>query len=292
MRTLLLLVLLVAAPVTAAELTGRDLLLALAAARSGRTVEARQALEEIAAAAAEPEIAAAALINLALLCERAGDTAGRDAHCRSFLRRFPESRMAADAVQLLGRPLALPDAVPAAPPVAELPPQVPADTAPAAPVIEIAPPLPPVVAPEPPLAAAAAADTLPVTVITVVEQAPRWEHDTAALQMFAEMAMRDRNFSLAVNRYHRLLDVSPTTAGVAFNLATAYYQLRDYRQAETWFDTAVRLDAADMEALVYRGVARFNQGRISEALSDWRMVLETDPDHVYARKMIEQHTRN
>ena len=247
----------------AEETAGRDLLLALAAARGGRMAEAARSLEQIAASASDNDIAAAALINLALLRDKTGDAAGRDWYCRELLRRYPSSYLAPDAAQLLGpvtnqRPAAI--AVPAAAPSVPLP-------APA----RVTAPQRPTLATPPPAA--------PVINSGSAEQGNRLIADGIT-------AINGQHYADAIVIFRKAVVLLPDNATACFNLATACYLNGDQPSAEYYFSRTLQIAPNDVEALVYLGIARYQQGKIDMAIADWRRALELEPGHERARSLL------
>lgn len=75
-----------------------------------------------------------------------------------------------------------------------------------------------------------------------------------------------------------LVSASPYDSVFHVNLAFAYHQLKQYPEAMEEYTTSLRLNIANVDALVGRSELYLQEGKLEEALKDILAALKLDPD--------------
>lgn len=91
-----------------------------------------------------------------------------------------------------------------------------------------------------------------------------------------------QRWGAAVERLQALLENHPDAAHAWLNLAIARQQLGDDVAARSAYEAALRLDAADCNALVGLGLLERRAGNLEAAERDYRACLSKQPDHAAA----------
>lgn len=82
----------------------------------------------------------------------------------------------------------------------------------------------------------------------------------------------------AIASFRKAVSLSPTSAALHANLGSAYFAAREYARAANEFETALRSDPANPEALVGKAGVLLEQDRPDEALRFLQMVDDRDKD--------------
>jgi tetratricopeptide (TPR) repeat protein len=75
-----------------------------------------------------------------------------------------------------------------------------------------------------------------------------------------------------------LVAASPYDSVFHVNLAFAYHQLKQFSEAMEEYTTSLRLNIANVDALVGRSELYLQEGKLEEALKDILAALKLDPD--------------
>lgn len=93
----------------------------------------------------------------------------------------------------------------------------------------------------------------------------------------------------AVESLRKAVSMAPSSASLHTNLGTAYFELGEYRKANSEFETALRYDPINPEALVGKAGIMLHQGKPEEAMAILR-ILEQDnaqkPEVLFNRGLI------
>jgi predicted O-linked N-acetylglucosamine transferase (SPINDLY family) len=98
-----------------------------------------------------------------------------------------------------------------------------------------------------------------------------------ALQLLGHIALRQRDYLVAVRWLSAALSVNPGSAPVHSNLAVALLALRRPREALDCCDAALRLKPYFPEALCNRGNSLCLEGRLEEALASYEQAIAFGP---------------
>jgi tetratricopeptide (TPR) repeat protein len=90
-------------------------------------------------------------------------------------------------------------------------------------------------------------------------------------------------FSLAVERYSRALEINPAHAAAYYNRANANTRLGLYSEALDDYDRAVELMPGDADALNNRGMLHLYRSDYEAALADFNAALAIDPQDTTVR---------
>lgn len=83
-------------------------------------------------------------------------------------------------------------------------------------------------------------------------------------------------------------NVSPEMKEAPNLLGVAHFKLKDYENAESWFDRALNIDKGSAMDLANRGMARKFQGKERDAAEDLSLALELDPTLDFAKSHLEE----
>lgn len=87
---------------------------------------------------------------------------------------------------------------------------------------------------------------------------------------------------LAVEAYHKVLELNPSAAGALVNLGTIYYRQRQFEKAEKYYRQAVEADPLYPLAQFNLGNLYDEQGRLKEARDHYNRALTLSPQYADA----------
>ncbi|ALC46435.1 CG18472 [Drosophila busckii] len=100
---------------------------------------------------------------------------------------------------------------------------------------------------------------------------------------------KSREYANAIEEYKRAIMYDPENAARAHNnRAIAYIKLQKYTEAIADCEACLKLEPANVKALLRLAEANYAQGRRRESNDAYRRVLEHDPDNSVALKALEQ----
>ena len=104
----------------------------------------------------------------------------------------------------------------------------------------------------------------------------------------ARIATENKNFSLALKLYQRVLIIDPNNFSAHNNCGVVLRILKDPATALAHFESALRLQADYPEAFNNAGVALIDLARREEALSYFKKALTLKPDYADAKANLER----
>jgi predicted Zn-dependent protease len=117
---------------------------------------------------------------------------------------------------------------------------------------------------------------------------PRGRSGNAKLLADAGAAMRRGDAAAAARMYRQVVRRSPSSAAAQAGLGQAEFQLGNNASAARHFERAVQLRPGNNRyRILYAGVL-VRLGRRAEARSQYQAVLQSDPDHAVAGRMLER----
>lgn len=90
-------------------------------------------------------------------------------------------------------------------------------------------------------------------------------------------ALFKENFTEAINRFSKVVDVKPKYPEAYFLRGIAKYNLSDYLGAKQDFDKAIKINPFYSEAYHFRGIANEQLNDYNKAINDFEQALEMDP---------------
>ena len=112
-----------------------------------------------------------------------------------------------------------------------------------------------------------------------------------ALQLMASIATRNKNFSLALKLYQRVLVIEPNNFSAHNNCGVLWRLLKDPAAALAHCESALRLQANYPEALNNMGVALIDLARPQEAATYFKKALTLKPNYADAKANLERVTK-
>ncbi len=106
--------------------------------------------------------------------------------------------------------------------------------------------------------------------------------DAVAIERLAFACHRLGDLPAAAEAFKSLCSIQPSSASAASNFAAVLGQMQRYDEALRHFDRAIALDASFVDARFNRAQILEMRGRTSDAISDFRHVVEANPDHKLA----------
>lgn len=89
---------------------------------------------------------------------------------------------------------------------------------------------------------------------------------------------KKQQYGQAINRYNRALEQAPGNQQAMFSAGTAYYQLKDYKNAEKMFTEAAEQDGAyKQDALFDLGNAYYRDNNAEKAIESFRKAIINNP---------------
>jgi len=82
--------------------------------------------------------------------------------------------------------------------------------------------------------------------------------------------------------WDRVLGLYPHTPSAWYNLAVAYYDIKDYEKAIESYDRAIVISPFYTDAIYNRGNTKFYTGNYEGAISDFTMCVQQNPQHTKA----------
>ncbi len=79
--------------------------------------------------------------------------------------------------------------------------------------------------------------------------------------------------------WHRVLTLYPHTPSAWYNLAVAYYDLKDYKHAIESYDRAIEIQPNYIDAIYNRGNTKYFAGDIKGAVEDYNLCIKMNPNH-------------
>lgn len=106
----------------------------------------------------------------------------------------------------------------------------------------------------------------------------------------AYRAYTSGDFAQASRHLDAVIIDNPSDANALYNKGKVVYAQKNYAQAAAYYGQAAQHaeGALRVQALFDYGNALVQQAKYDEALTTYKKVLEYDPEHEYAKKMIEQ----
>jgi tetratricopeptide (TPR) repeat protein len=108
--------------------------------------------------------------------------------------------------------------------------------------------------------------------VTVAPHNPR-----GLTNMGVELGMRGQ-YPKAVPFFLRALQQEPSFWFANYNLGYTYLRMSDYRQAERYLQTAIRLQPASAQQYAYLGTAQMWLGELNEAAASMREAIRRNPE--------------
>ena len=103
--------------------------------------------------------------------------------------------------------------------------------------------------------------------------------DAAATERLAFACHRLGDLPAAAAAFESLCSIQPSSASAASNFATVLGQMQLYDEALRHFDRAIALDAGFIDARFNRAQILEMRGRTTDAINDFRQVVEANPGH-------------
>lgn len=82
-----------------------------------------------------------------------------------------------------------------------------------------------------------------------------------------------------VSRLERQAEERPDDAAVRLELANLYFEAAQYEQAIPWYRQALALEPRNLHMRNHMAIALSNVNRFDEAIDQYEMALEVDPNH-------------
>ncbi len=96
-----------------------------------------------------------------------------------------------------------------------------------------------------------------------------------SLKTYQQTQVWRDNFSL----WNRVLTLYPHTPAAWYNLAVAYYDIKDYKHSIECYDEAIKYEPRYTDAIYNRGNTKFFAGDIKGALNDYNLCIKQNPNH-------------
>ena len=106
--------------------------------------------------------------------------------------------------------------------------------------------------------------------------------DAVAIERLAFAFHKLGDLPAAAEAFKSLCSIQPLSASAASNFAALLGQMQHYDEALCHFDRAIALDKSFVDARFNRAQILEMRGRTSDAISDFRYVVETNPNHKLA----------
>lgn len=108
------------------------------------------------------------------------------------------------------------------------------------------------------------------------------------LLVMARKADDDGDKLDAARYYRKVLAREPEHQVALYNIATLYYQRREYADAARYYRALTMVAPQDVEAWLFLAISQDRTGRRDDALLSYRRALELDPDNAYARQAVDR----
>lgn len=99
-----------------------------------------------------------------------------------------------------------------------------------------------------------------------------------SLKLEGNKAMASKDYELAIKKYTEAISSLPTNAVYYANRAAAHSSLKNYDEAITDAESAIKVDASYSKGYSRLGYAKFAQGKSEEALEAYKKVLDIEGD--------------
>jgi len=137
--------------------------------------------------------------------------------------------------------------------------------------------------------------------ISVISAAPaygRVVNDPSAAAMYNEMgvkAFEDDAMTAAISYFEQAYKLNPSDRIIKKNLAMAYtrqgemdYDKKDFNDAQRYFEAALQLDPANVNAAALLGDIKYLSQKMDEAKALWEKALKAEPDYKYKKDLEER----
>ncbi|RJQ82997.1 MAG: glycosyltransferase [Desulfobacteraceae bacterium] len=114
----------------------------------------------------------------------------------------------------------------------------------------------------------------------------KMKHDPGAVRELAVQAGQLERWPEAIGLWRRLLDLRPGYPEALINMASAHWQLGDYRESLTWTEKALARDATLKEAHFNRALSFMMLGDFQQTIAILEPLLQTHPDYMAAIFML------
>ncbi|KAL4473939.1 hypothetical protein ABPG72_000301 [Tetrahymena utriculariae] len=92
-------------------------------------------------------------------------------------------------------------------------------------------------------------------------------------------ALKSKDYKEAIEYYTKSIEYDPKLAASYCNRALVYLKLKEYDKVVKDCNKAIELDPNYLKAYHRRGKARFAQDKVYEAYSDFKLIMEKDPEN-------------
>lgn len=120
------------------------------------------------------------------------------------------------------------------------------------------------------------------------ETAKVLERNPALFVTLGRIALQKTNWREAIDHFNQALSIDPYSAPAYAGLGEAAYLKADYKLARSQLSKALELDAREIHARFLLGKVYLKLEVISQAISQWEIVLDLDPGHQEAQAALKE----
>lgn len=104
--------------------------------------------------------------------------------------------------------------------------------------------------------------------------------------LIAQIYIREGNLPKAIEKVEQMKALSPTDAGLAFELGFLYYQANQLDKAQAEFERAVSLSETYSNARYFLGLIYDKKGREQDAIAQFERVAQLNPDNQEVKNIL------
>lgn len=109
------------------------------------------------------------------------------------------------------------------------------------------------------------------------EDMSKTPNDTSKMRILADLLTTSHKPDEAISYYDQILKKDPKRKDILFSLAFAYYQKKDFNQAEETTNRILKLDKNDLQAQYNLGAIAASKGETAKARELWVRFIQEHP---------------
>jgi tetratricopeptide (TPR) repeat protein len=109
---------------------------------------------------------------------------------------------------------------------------------------------------------------------------------TDAYFEYGKALFNNQQYEESIPMFAKAIDMGILNLGAYIYEGIAYYNLKDYANAELWFDKSIEQNPKFALSWLWKGNAQASAGKTPEAIESYKKVIEIDPDNQDAKDQI------